>query len=207
MGADGWTLDELVAQVAAVLGDGGPDQPSRRVREVPDRRAVRWYTTIGLLDRPRLQGRTGRYGPRHLMQLVAIKRLQAEGKPLAEIQGALAGASDAALGEIARLPYQPESVTVAAAQRERPDGGRFWTATPTAAEPARRVSGAEPAGIRYAVDLGDGVTLLLSALAPPQPSDLGAVRAAARPLLDTLAERGLIPAALTADQPQEGDSR
>ncbi|MGH3646527.1 MAG: MerR family transcriptional regulator, partial [Micromonosporaceae bacterium] len=100
----GWTLDELVAQVATRLADGRTGQVSRRVREVPDRRAIRWYTTIGLLDRPRLVGRTGWYGRRHLLQLVAIKRLQAEGKPLAEIQAELAGATDATLRRIARIP-------------------------------------------------------------------------------------------------------
>ena len=57
-------------------------QPSGRVRAVPDRRAIRCTSTIGLIDRPVAhRGRTALYGPRHLLQLVAVKRLQARGCP------------------------------------------------------------------------------------------------------------------------------
>src|SRR2546423_3340105 len=84
MAADAlWTLDELVQRVADVL-DGAeyPGAPNGRVRDVPDRRAVRWYATIGLVDRPAsVHGRTARYGMRHLLQLVALKRRQAGGGP------------------------------------------------------------------------------------------------------------------------------
>lgn len=176
----GWTLDELVARVAATLGETRPGQPSRRVREVPDRRAIRWYTTIGLLDRPQLRGRTGWYGPRHVLQLVAIKRLQAAGKPLAEIQAELAGAGDATLREIAQLPDEP-----AAPVARRRTGGRakrFWTAPPAPEGDT---------GIRYAVELAEGVTLLVR----DAPEDLSAVREAARPLLDLLARSGAVVAA------------
>ena len=59
-----------------------PGRPAARVRAVPDRRAIRWYTTIGLIDRPVAhRGRTALYGPRHLLQLVAVKRLQARACP------------------------------------------------------------------------------------------------------------------------------
>jgi DNA-binding transcriptional MerR regulator len=72
---------------------------------VPDRRAIRWYTTIGLVDRPlAYQGRTALYGPRHLLQLVAVKRLQAKGLPLVAIQQELAGATDTQLARVAHLP-------------------------------------------------------------------------------------------------------
>src|SRR5207244_1724793 len=84
-----------------------PGQPSGRVREVPDRRTVRYYTTLGLIDRPaEVRGRTALYSTRHLLQLVAIKRLQARGLPLAEIQSRLVGQTDAALRELARPLYQ-----------------------------------------------------------------------------------------------------
>ena len=78
-----WTLDELVRRVAVGLADPAyPGAPNGRVRQLPDRRAVRWYTTTGLVDRPVMQGRTALYSPRHLLQLVAVKRRQAAG-PLA----------------------------------------------------------------------------------------------------------------------------
>src|SRR4029453_14902061 len=94
-----WTLDELAERVDTALAVHYPGPPSGRVRAAPDRRAIRWYTpipprhpappppgpprgypAIALVDRPRAhRGRTALYGPRHLLQLVAVKRLQARG--------------------------------------------------------------------------------------------------------------------------------
>src|SRR5919204_1556164 len=90
-----WRLDELAERVARALAADGVRAPNGRVREVPDARAIRWYATIGLVDRPRVgPRRAGRYTARHLLQIVAVKRRQAEGRSLAEIQAELAGATD-----------------------------------------------------------------------------------------------------------------
>src|SRR6185503_338489 len=116
-----WTLDELAARVAEALATaaGAGDYagaPNGRVRDVPDRRAIRWYATVGLLDRPAgSRGRTALYGPRHLLQLVAIKRRQAQGHSLAEIQAELAGAPDDDLRRIAGLNQMPIVQPAAAA--------------------------------------------------------------------------------------------
>ena len=100
-----WNLDELAERVDAALAVDYRGQPSGRVRAVPDRRAIRWYATIGLIDRPvAYRGRTALYGPRHLLQLVAVKRLQAKGLPLVAIQQELAGATDTQLARVAHLP-------------------------------------------------------------------------------------------------------
>src|SRR5215813_8139736 len=100
----GWSLEELVRRATEALVAGGVRSPNGRVTPVPDRRLIRWYATIGLVDRPLAsQGRTARYGPRHLLQLVAIKRLQARGLALAEIQAQLAGATNAMLTRIANV--------------------------------------------------------------------------------------------------------
>src|SRR5918993_4904427 len=101
-----WTLDELVERVGRSLAAAEySGAPNNRVRDLPDRRAIRWYTTTGLVDRPLgMRGRTALYGPRHLLQLVAVKRRQAEGRTLAEIQVELSGASDEALAAVARVP-------------------------------------------------------------------------------------------------------
>ena len=100
-----WTLDELAERVDVALAVDYAGPPSARVRAVPDRRSIRWYTTIGLIDRPVAhRGRTALYGPRHLLQLVAVKRLQASGLPLVDIQRELAGATDTQLARVARLP-------------------------------------------------------------------------------------------------------
>lgn len=66
----------------------------QRVQAAPDTRTIRYYQTIGLLDRPmRYDGRSARYGTRHLLQLVAIRVLQTGGLSLAQVQSMLAGAS------------------------------------------------------------------------------------------------------------------
>src|SRR5215813_392116 len=110
-----WTIDELGAEVAAALAVGYEGAPNGRVREIPDRRTIRYYTTLGLLDRPaEMRGRTALYGRRHLLQLVAIKRLQARGLSLAELQKQLLGLPNAALEKLARLPAnldQPGGMT------------------------------------------------------------------------------------------------
>src|SRR6267378_745075 len=96
-----WTLDELCDQVAQALARDAPAALDGRVREVPDRRTLRYYTTLGLLDRPaEMRGRTAYYGRRHLLQLVAIKRLQARGLSLAEVQERLVGIGHAALARL-----------------------------------------------------------------------------------------------------------
>jgi MerR HTH family regulatory protein len=192
---DGWTIDELAARVAAALGDGYPGAPNGRVRDLPDARAIRWYATIGLVDRPAaMRGRTALYGPRHLLQLVAVKRRQAQGRRIAEIQQELAGAGDAALRAIADLPdallgSAPEQPVVAS-----PRSARFWAERPAAPPPA-----AAPADDRSVpalltgVPLGGGAVLLLPGT--PDHADLPAITAAAGPLLDLLSARGLLRSA------------
>ncbi|GAA2048780.1 hypothetical protein GCM10009839_63100 [Catenulispora yoronensis] len=101
-----WTIDRLARLTAAALASGAPAaQPNGRIREVPDVRTIRYYTSIGLLDRPAaMRGRTALYGRRHLAQLVAIKRLQAAGLTLTEVQERLLGTDAAAVERIALLP-------------------------------------------------------------------------------------------------------
>src|SRR5260370_30319007 len=99
------TLEALAARVALALAADYAGQANGRVRDVPDPRTIRYYTTLGLIDRPAAwRGRTALYGRRHLLQLVAIKRLQAHGLALAEVQDRLLGQTDAALAEVAQLP-------------------------------------------------------------------------------------------------------
>jgi DNA-binding transcriptional MerR regulator len=130
-----WTLDELAERVDLALAVDYHGQPSGRVRAVPDRRAIRWYTTIGLIDRPVAhRGRTALYGPRHLLQLVAVKRLQAKGLPLVAIQQELAGATDGQLARVARLPEGARpTVPSGPVPAVTPDGG----GPPTGRDPGR----------------------------------------------------------------------
>ena len=236
-----WTLDELAAHAQRVLAAEGVRAPNGRVRELGgDGRAIRWYAMKGLVDKPSIgPGHSARYGERHLLQLVAVKRLQSQGRTLAEIQRELAGATDETLRAVADLgPLETEFVAAASAAAPKPAAAnrapaagapapaptaeapaplpdptaastsapsptaaaapaptaptparaaRFWTAAPaTALAPTPEAVSAE---VRYLITLTDDVTLTLSA--QPDAADLAAIRAAAAPLLDLLAERGL----------------
>jgi DNA-binding transcriptional MerR regulator len=221
-----WTLDELVRRVAAALaGPAYPGAPNRRVRDVPDRRAVRWYATIGLVDRPAaMQGRTALYGTRHLLQIVAIKRRQAEGRSLAEIQAELAGATNETLRRVANVskevlaaeqrpasasatePARTEGEPQTGAPAEEPPGpagrarrGRFWADAPIGDSAVSSLShtgdlGADTVTPLAAVRLPGGAVVVL----PRQPNrapdddDISAINAAAKPLLDLLADRDLL---------------
>jgi DNA-binding transcriptional MerR regulator len=88
-----------VAQELAAHGLLGAATDAR-VSAAPDARTVRYYTTLGLLDRPRIESRQARYGKRHLCQLLAVKALQSADLPLAEIQQRLYGRSDKELEHI-----------------------------------------------------------------------------------------------------------
>jgi hypothetical protein len=237
-----WTMDELVERVRRALAAQPPGEaeypgaPNGRVRDVPDRRAIRWYTTIGLVDRPLgMRGRTALYGPRHLQQLVAIKRLQATGRTLAQIQGDFTWFSDEALSDASRVP--DDLLEADGPQPDPPAGApriRFWTEAPEAgvppgrhhATPHRRPGQPVPtfpepappepalpeatlpapgrsdraASDRAASDraarpvsgvtLGGGAILLVPH--PVSDRDRADIAAAAAPLLDLLAARGLI---------------
>ena len=189
-----WTLDELTAQVALSLSVGYEGQASGRVRDVPDRRTIRYYTTLGLLDRPAgWRGRTALYGRRHLAQLVAIKRLQTHGLSLVEIQARLLGLGDRKLAELAQLP--PDGEAAPADGKEDAGAGRrgqaFWAASPA---PVPEAPGPSALRALTAMPLAGGVTLLLEAARPADEHDLEAVRAAAAPLLRLLRARRLLAA-------------
>lgn len=191
-----WTLDELVRRVAASLADPAyPGAPNGRVRDLPDRRVVRWYTTTGLVDRPAMQGRTALYGPRHLLQVVAVKRRQAEGRSLAEIQAELTGATNEALRRVAAVPDDLLVAEPAPDEPPRPAAprrSRFWAEPPAATQPSSN-GGDDTVTNLAAVSLPGGALLLLPA-GPHRPNedDIDAIHAAARPLLELLAERGLL---------------
>jgi DNA-binding transcriptional MerR regulator len=181
-----------------------------RVRDVPNERLVRWYVTVGLVDPPlSRRGRVAQYGRRHLLQLVAVKRLQAEGRSLAEIQAELAGATDDALAAVAGIPDVRSTAGVVPAAP-----ARFWTRSAGRHE----LAGADGSGdaelagagagmaaaaggggadggrgrLVHGVRLAAGVTLLLEGAArEPGPDDVDAILNSARALLAELAGRGL----------------
>lgn len=239
---DEWTIVELAELAADALArpetagpdglagsarperspDDGPARANGRVRDVPNERLIRWYGTVGLVDPPlSRRGRVARYGRRHLLQLVAVKRRQAEGRSLAEIQAELAGATDEVLAAVARVPDVGPSQARDGGQEPATGAGpgapgspaRFWARQPRQPVAEAATAGAEQdvptAGLVYGIRLTPGVTLLLDgADREPGPRDLTAIVNAARPLLRELANRGLGAASphhsAETDHPQTG---
>jgi DNA-binding transcriptional MerR regulator len=191
-----WTIDELGGEVALALSVDYAGAPSSRVRDVPDRRTIRYYSTLGLIDRPVMRGRTALYTRRHLVQLVAIKRLQATGLSLAEVQQRLLGLSDAALETLARVPERAPVV---------PDRGEaFWAATPA---PVPETPPQEPvsAGLPWqGIPLSGQVMLLFEPSRALQEEDLELIRRTAAPLLELLDRRRLLRESPLAPNPLPG---
>ena len=155
-----WTIAELGERVESALVASGYQAPENgQVRAVPDLRTIRYYTTLGLLDRPvEMRGRTALYGWRHLYQLVAIKRLQADGLSLTEIQTRLTGLDDRALARLAKVEREK-------AEPPKRREGAFWAAKPAAlpspsASPSPTTSTSTQAG-ETKIALAPGVYLVL----------------------------------------------
>lgn len=108
MASPGWILEELSSLAEARLAEMGllDALPDGRVARAADPRTVRYYQSLGILDRPlSYEGHKARYGPRHLLQLLSVKALQRLRLPLSEIQARLYGRSDAELeGILASVP-------------------------------------------------------------------------------------------------------
>jgi DNA-binding transcriptional MerR regulator len=151
-----YTLSELADACAAALDALGVAARNGQVRDRPDARTIRYYTALGLVDRPaEMTGRTARYGDRHLLQVLAVKAMQARGASLADVQRILVGASTDEL-ERAIGPGLPAALTaaLATAVRPAPEPDRAFWRTPLAGAPlaARRgparLASARPARAR-----------------------------------------------------------
>jgi DNA-binding transcriptional MerR regulator len=197
-----WTIEDLGNAVFAVLASEGPVQENGQIRDIPDRRTIRYYTTLGLIDRPAaMRGRTALYGRRHLEQLVAIKRLQSEGLTLAEVQARLAGLSPQKLRSLANVGEAPTKPETERTERS------FWSEVPdlTPNEPEREPE-PEPGpkqqhakghlslspGVLSGLPLAPNTILLIAPVRDLDDQDLRALQHAAEPLLRMLRSRGLI---------------
>ncbi len=195
-----WRIGELADEVAVCLADGYVGSSSRRVRKVPDVRAIRWYTTTGLLDPPlEHRGRVAYYGVRHLHQLVAIKRLQSEGMPLTQIQQRLTGVTDSDLEKLSGVPKnlreKLENTAEPPTSARRPTS-EFWK--PRAGEVSDTdVNGhgaghPSPTQLSYGIAVSDDVTILVRAQHPPSQDDIAQITAAAQPVVAKVTECGIV---------------
>jgi DNA-binding transcriptional MerR regulator len=86
-GREDLRLDELLVAANSLMEAVAPVQPSDRVTETLSERTLRYYISQGLVDRPSgKEGVSALYGYRHLLQLLALKRLQASYLPVKKIR-------------------------------------------------------------------------------------------------------------------------
>lgn len=144
------TIDELAAAAGDLLAAREADQPDGRVSAAPDARSIRYYQQLGIVSPPaRYDGRRAVYGYRHLLQLLATKKLQARGLSLAQVQRALAGADtrrlEAALTDADAAPRRARSMPERPGARPRGLAaaevapGVFVTIDPAVVRDAERV--------------------------------------------------------------------
>jgi DNA-binding transcriptional MerR regulator len=136
--SDSLSLEGLSGQVEQMLREKGllDAQADGRVSQAPDARTIRYYGTLGLVDRPRILDREARYTRRHALQLAAIKALQAQGLPLSEVQSRLYGRSNSEL----------ENLLETASQERRP--------APAGVRPLRWVELSLEPGVKVMIEEG-----------------------------------------------------
>lgn len=181
-------IDDLVREANRWLSTLLPDDRAQRPKDEVNPRLVRHYTTQGLLPAALREGRDARYTREHLLALLALRRLMADGlsgkalyaalheKIVEELEslaiqgsGSVQGLAleesvgkekDDALAYLRRLKGQPEPERKSAQTRELP---AFLTTEPGASPPVSRALPVKKRGLQkvYRVVLRPGLEMLV----------------------------------------------
>jgi DNA-binding transcriptional MerR regulator len=88
-------LPEFARVGEQVLAEMGLEQARGTVTSVPDERTIRYYMAEGLVQTPEeKQGTASVFGYLNLLQLLTVKKLQAEHLPIRKIRELVAGKSE-----------------------------------------------------------------------------------------------------------------
>ncbi len=153
-----FTVEEL-GELSERMLTGG--EPGWR----PTPRKIRYYTTLGLIDRPSgPRGKKKSYIPRHLLQLLSIKMLKSEGRSLEEIAEKIDGLCEEELRHLIQLPtdWLERVLPLEGPSERRARRRQFWDQIPTRSSPSEF----DLVGIT----LVDGLTLLVERRLHPQLS-------------------------------------
>ena len=87
-------LPEFARTGEQILAEMGLEQARGTVTSVPDERTIRYYMAEGLVQTPEeKQGTASVFGYLHLLQLLTVKKLQAEHLPIRKIRELVADKS------------------------------------------------------------------------------------------------------------------
>ena len=95
-------IEEFVEEANRHLAELLPMDRSARPKDEVNARLVRHYTTEGLLPLPRREGREARYARLHLLSLLALRRLMADGLSGKALIAALNARSEEELAHLAQ---------------------------------------------------------------------------------------------------------
>lgn len=123
---ESFSLEVLSDQVNAWCDEHGIAPVSGQAGESVSERSIRYYRTLGLVDAP--EG--GGYGEKHLLQIIAIRLLQAQGMPLRRIRELLYGRSLEELREVRRRGLAEAVRATASVRMVMPVGDELWRAIP-----------------------------------------------------------------------------
>ena len=183
------TLDDLASFTNTLLPHYLPLDRGGRTQDEVNPRLIRHYTTQGLLDPPLKLGREARYTRRHLLQLLALRRLMTDGHSAQSLQSLIGTQRDAELeallvGEL-RLQVQPGNPALEYLDRLKADRSSSSAPFPSSAPPHCSVppppmsaAPAEPTPARYTrLLLAPGLELHVSrdARLPKTPAEQDAL--------------------------------
>ena len=124
-----YSVSELAADVNSWCAEHEIVPANGQAGELVTERNIRFYRTTGLLDAP--EGGGHGFGEKHLLQLVAIRLLQAQGLPLRRIRELLYGRSMTELRQIQRRGLAERQRALPGPLTLSPMGGEeVWRVTP-----------------------------------------------------------------------------
>jgi DNA-binding transcriptional MerR regulator len=126
-----WNARQLAAHVTGLADAAGMRPTNASARVAPSARAVRFYVSNGLLDRPEGTGTAATYNYRHFLQLLFIKMRQREGQTLDVIKRELKeNTGDALERRIAGALAPALGAGADRAQRQDDDRTHAWRRLP-----------------------------------------------------------------------------
>ena len=121
-----FSLEALSERINAWCEEHAVAPASGQAGESVSERSIRYYRTLGLIDAP--EG--GGYGEKHLLQLTAVRLLQAQGLPLRRIRELLYGRSLRELREIRQRGLAEAQRATAAVRVSLPVQDELWRVIP-----------------------------------------------------------------------------